>query len=175
MFSNSNIQLAVLEDATSIQDLLNKSYRGETSKKGWTTEAFLIDGEIRVNEQMVLEVMNQSNSVFLKYVNLENKIVGCVNLQKHNSKVYLGMFSVKPELQGVGLGKEILKASEEYAFSINCNSIYMSVISLRTELINWYKRNGYVETGEIKSFDEDGITGKHLQKLEFMILEKQIA
>jgi uncharacterized protein YodC (DUF2158 family) len=48
----------------------------------------------------------------------------------------------------------------------------MSVISVRTELIDWYKRNGYLENGERKVFKEDGLTGKHLQPLEFMILEK---
>ena len=50
----------------------------------------------------------------------------------------------------------------------------MSVISVRTELINWYKRYGYTDTGERKPFTEDGISGKHLKKLEFMILEKLI-
>jgi hypothetical protein len=31
-----------------------------------------------------------------------------------------------------------------------------------------------VDTGERKAFNEDGLTGKHLRKLEFMILEKPI-
>jgi hypothetical protein len=50
----------------------------------------------------------------------------------------------------------------------------MSVISKRTELIDWYKQHGYIDTGERKAFIEDGITGKHLQKLEFMIMEKKL-
>jgi hypothetical protein len=50
----------------------------------------------------------------------------------------------------------------------------MSVISVRKELIDWYKRHGYAETGERKPFVEDDLTGKHLQKLEFLILEKNI-
>ena len=50
----------------------------------------------------------------------------------------------------------------------------MSVISLRTELINWYERYGYKDTGERKPFIEDSLTGKHLQPLEFMIMEKAL-
>jgi hypothetical protein len=50
----------------------------------------------------------------------------------------------------------------------------MSVISVRTELINWYQRHGYSDTGERKFFEEDSLTGKHLQPLQFMILEKII-
>jgi hypothetical protein len=48
----------------------------------------------------------------------------------------------------------------------------MQVISVREELIHWYVRHGYQDTGERKPFFEDGLTGKHLQPLEFMVLEK---
>jgi ribosomal protein S18 acetylase RimI-like enzyme len=82
------------------------------------------------------------------------------------------MFSVAPQLQGGGIGKKLLKAAEEYAVHVKCNAIYMSVISVRAELIDWYKRRGYADTGKRKAFNEDGITGKHLQPLEFMIMEK---
>jgi ribosomal protein S18 acetylase RimI-like enzyme len=50
----------------------------------------------------------------------------------------------------------------------------MTVISVRTELIAWYKRHGYQETGEIQPFIEDAISGKHLQPLEFLFLEKRL-
>jgi hypothetical protein len=50
----------------------------------------------------------------------------------------------------------------------------MHVISLRAELIAWYKRKGYLETGNLIPFPEDGLTGKHLRPLEFMVLEKSV-
>jgi hypothetical protein len=50
----------------------------------------------------------------------------------------------------------------------------MMVISARVELIDWYKRQGYKDTGERKPFIEDDLTGKHLQQLEFMVLEKPL-
>jgi len=37
--------------------------------------------------------------------------IGTVNLQKHNSKLYLGMFSVSPAFQGSGIGKQLLFAA----------------------------------------------------------------
>jgi len=57
---------------------------------------------------------------------------------------------------------------------LNCRSIYMTVITVRTELVSWYQRHGYADTGERKPFLEDGLTGKHLQPLEFMVLEKPL-
>lgn len=173
-FSNPGVQFATKKDIESIVGLLNRSYRGEPSKKGWTTEAGLIAGNTRANDTMVNEVLEKHGSVILKYTGSENQIIGCVNLQQHGNKLYLGMFSVDPEQQGGGIGKILLQAAEEYATALHCSAIYMTVISIRTELINWYKRHGYYATGEMKPFEEDGITGKHMQKLEFMVLEKSI-
>jgi len=173
-FSNVQISLAQLKDIAAITQLLNSAYRGESSRKGWTTEADLIGGELRTDEKNLQQVMELEGSVVLKYSTEKSDIIGCVNLQQHGKKLYLGMFSVSPELQGGGIGRQLLQAAEEYAFSLHCTAIYMSVISVRQELIDWYIRNGYRDTGERKAFPEDGLTGKHLQPLEFIILEKQL-
>lgn len=168
------IAYAVKEDVPQIVDLLNSAYRGERSQQGWTTEAHLIAGDIRTDEEDVLRVLAQPGSVILKYTDAENNIIGTVNLQQHDRGVYLGMFAVSPASQGAGIGKKLLKAADDHAKKVGSATIYMSVISVRTELIDWYKRHGYVETDERKPFKEDDLTGKHLQQLEFLILEKQI-
>jgi ribosomal protein S18 acetylase RimI-like enzyme len=174
LFSNPHISIATLQDAVAITALLNSAYRGEDSKKGWTTEADLIAGEVRTSVESLSKVMQQPNSVVLKFVDENNAVIGCVNLQKHDAKIYLGMLSVSPVLQNAGIGRQLLAAAGEYALQQNCSSIYMTVITHRTELIDWYKRHGYVDTGERKPFIEDGETGKHLTKLEFMVLEKSL-
>ena len=174
VFYNTYISIATASDIPAIIDLLNSAYRGERSKQGWTTEADLISGDIRTDEATLQKVMQQAGSVLLKYTNDAGEIIACVNLQQHGHKIYLGMFSVSPQLQGGGIGKKMLQAAEEYAIHLKCIAIYMSVISVRTELINWYKRHGYSDTGERKPFTEDGISGKHLRQLEFMMLEKSV-
>jgi ribosomal protein S18 acetylase RimI-like enzyme len=173
-FSNLNISIATIQDTTAITALLNSAYRGQESRKGWTTEADLIVGEVRTSSESLQKIIQQPNSVMLKFTDSTSNIVGCVNLQKHNTKVYLGMLSVSPILQNAGIGKQLLAAADEYALQQNCSSIYMTVITQRTELINWYNRHGYSDTGERKPFIEDDETGKHLQKLEFMVLEKNL-
>jgi ribosomal protein S18 acetylase RimI-like enzyme len=174
-FSNSHISVATLADVPLITALLNSAYRGESSKQGWTTEAHLIAGNVRTNETNLQEVMQLTNSILVKYVQDDQTIIGCVNLQQHGHKIYLGMLSVSPPLQGAGIGKALLKAADEYAAFLQCQAIYMTVITVRTDLIKWYQRYGYNDTGERKPFNEDNITGKHLQPLEFLVLEKAIA
>ncbi|MEJ8843920.1 GNAT family N-acetyltransferase [Lacibacter sp. H375] len=168
------IAIATTEDIPQIVELLNSAYRGENSKKGWTTEADLIAGERRTDIASVKNVMEQPGSIILKYTNEENEIIGTVNLQQHERGLYLGMFAVSPVLQGGGIGKQLLKAADDHAKEVSVATIYMWVVSVRKELIDWYKRHGYTETGERKPFVEDDVTGKHLQPLEFLVLEKNI-
>jgi ribosomal protein S18 acetylase RimI-like enzyme len=172
IFSNPAIAIAAMVNVEAIKNLLNSAYRGEASKQGWTTEAHLIAGGTRTNSDDLKDIIEKTGSVFLKYTNEQQQIIACVNLQQHGNKIYLGMFGVSPQLQGGGIGKKILHAAEEYTRHLQCISIYMSVVSVRTELIDWYKRHGYTDTGERKVFNEDEVSGKHLQPLEFMMLEK---
>jgi ribosomal protein S18 acetylase RimI-like enzyme len=170
-FSNTSIALATATDIPALEQLLNAAYRGESSKAGWTTEANLISGDTRVNETMLREVIENSDSVMLIYLHA-GLLAACVNLQRHQQRLYLGMFAVAPHLQGRGVGKILLQAAEEYAYMQGYKSIYMTVISVRYELIAWYQKHGYAFTGDVKPFEEDGVTGKHLQTLEFIVLEK---
>jgi GNAT superfamily N-acetyltransferase len=170
----SSIQIAGIADVAGIVNLLNSAYRGEDSKKGWTTEADLITGTVRATEEMVADLIKQTGSVFLKHNDDYGSITGCVNLQQKGNKIYLGMFSVSPSLQGKGTGKQILHAAEQYAKQHACIAIYMSVISIRIELVNWYMRHGYLPTGETKPFPADDRLGAPTRPLEFIMLEKQI-
>lgn len=174
MFTNSSIQLATVEDSSTIVQLLNEAYRGEQSTKGWTTEAHLIAGNQRTNLQQLQTVLTQVNSLFLKYTNNNAELVGCVNLQITKEGIYLGMFSVHPLIQNEGIGKQLLQAAEEFAKAKNIQRIYMTVIDVRTELIAWYERKGYTNTNKKIAFKEDDISGKHLQSLTFTELEKFI-
>jgi ribosomal protein S18 acetylase RimI-like enzyme len=169
------IRKATPNDIPQIVKLLNSAYRGASSRAGWTTEADLIGGDVRTNENDVGSVMEKPGSVFLLLCEEDGKPVGCVNLQLQTAAVYLGMFAVQPGLQGHGLGRKLLTAAEHWTMESGSNRIIMWVISVRAELIAWYERMGFRDTGERKPFREDGLSGHHLMPLEFMILEKEIA
>jgi ribosomal protein S18 acetylase RimI-like enzyme len=161
------------KDIPALNILINSAYRGEGSKQGWTTEADLLGG-IRTNEELLKELMQAPDAVILKYEE-ENKILGCVYLKQEGNKIYLGMLTVAPQLQNKGIGKILLAASEDESRKRNCVAIFMSVISVRAELIDWYEKRGYYNTGKTKPFPEnDPNFGIPKQPLEFIILEKDI-
>lgn len=144
---------ATTEDIPQLNQLINSAYRGEESKKGWTTETDILDG-IRIDEQTLLAYFNQQNITILKCVNNLGKLVGTVYLELNTPKLYLGMFAVAPTTQGQGIGKKLLQAAEKFALAQTCDRIAITVISTRTELIDWYMRHGYQPTGYSIAFEE---------------------
>lgn len=168
------IQPASNKDTEALVSLVNSAYRGETSKKGWTTEADLLDGQ-RTDPASMQQLLEKEGSVVLKCINENGELLGCVNLQQQTGKLYLGMLTVEPGLQGGGIGKRLLAAAEVYARSSSINKIRMTVISVRTELIEWYERHGYHRTGETAPFPAgDPRFGLPRQELEFIVLEKAV-
>ena len=164
---------AIIEDAPALDKLVNSAYRGDTSRQGWTTEADLLDGT-RTDAAAIADRIKTPGTILLKFVE-KNEIQGCVDLSFQSGKLYLGMLTVKPDRQGSGIGKQLLKAAEEEAKKQNCASIFMTVISVRQELIDWYVRHGYHLTGERKPFAfNDPRFGQPKMKLEFVVLEKSI-
>jgi len=160
-----------MDDIPALEILVNSAYRGDSSKKGWTTEAGLLDG-IRTNTASLTKMIQNKKAVILKYTDNENRLLGCVYLQKKQTKLYLGMLTVLPDLQATGIGKQLLVAAEEHAKQTACTTITMTVISVRYELIAWYERHGYQATGETEPFPASQEFGLPKQPLHFIVMEK---
>lgn len=169
---NFMITKATIQDVKVLNVLVNSAYRGESSRKGWTCEADLLGG-IRITEEELTGTIQETDTTILKYSE-NQKIIACMMLVEKTDKLYLGMLTVSPELQGGGIGKQLLKQAEIIAKEKGLPKIGMTVISARRELIDWYKRHGYVETGEREPFLIDYHFGDPKQFLEFIVMEKVI-
>ena len=167
------VQKATLQNIPQLEILINSAYRGDSSKKGWTTEADLLDG-IRTDVDSLEEMISRSSAIILQSFTEHNLLQGCVYLEKRQNKMYLGMLTVSPMLQAKGIGKQLLIEAEKYAQSQECSLIEMTVISVRTELIEWYKKHGYKDTGEKRPFPNDIKFGIPKQPLEFIVMQKEI-
>lgn len=163
-------------DLPDLEALLNSAFRGDTSKQGWTHEADLIQGDLRTDRGVLEEILNnpQATLLCLRH-NTEGTLLGCVMLENKSGLLYLGMLSVAPQLQGQGIGKILLHAAEVHAREQNCRAIEMTVISARTELIDWYIRHGYQPTGETRPFIVPQKFGTPVFPLEFVVLEKPVS
>jgi ribosomal protein S18 acetylase RimI-like enzyme len=167
------ITKATIQDIPSLTILINSAYRGETSKKGWTTEAHLLAGKRTTDEELTAIILDPKNT-FLKYTE-NDKIIGSVLLVEKGNQLYVGMLTVSPELQNSGIGKKMLAEAEIHAKTLGLSTLSMTVVSVRSELIAWYKRHGYVDTGEREPFSSSDIHINISDKpLEFIYLEKHV-
>lgn len=167
------ITKATVQDVKSLNTLINSAYRGESSKKGWTTEANILEGLRTTEEELSDTILNPKNTI-LKFTE-NDQIIGCVLLIEKEQELYLGMLTVSPELQNSGVGKKLLQQAEIHAQGLLLTKIAMTVISVRSELIAWYKRNGYEDTGAREPFPASDV---HIpiteEPLEFIVMKKRI-
>ncbi len=168
----SSINPATVDDIPALNQLVNSAYRGDSSRKGWTTEADLLGG-IRTSEETLQEMFANPRASILKYIK-DDQLLGCVYLEHKGDNMYLGMLTVSPELQAGGIGRQLLEAAEAYAREQQCRAVTMTVIPQRHELLAWYERRGYQRTGAVHPFPDDPRFGDPKVPLSFIELEKEI-
>ena len=142
---------ASLADVAAIVELVQRAYRGEASRRGWTTEADLLDGQ-RTDREEVSELIGARDA---RIVLAERgaQLCGSVLLKLEDGAVYVGMFAVEPALQAQGLGRALLAEVERIARAERLGSrLRMTVIGQRAALIAWYERRGYQRAGRREPF-----------------------
>lgn len=146
---------ATLADVDAVVMLTQSAYRGDASRTGWTTEADLLDGQ-RTDAREVADLITDP-AVRLLLAESDRGlqascVVECLATQ-HAGDGYFGMFSVRPEAQGHGIGRMMLAEAERIAREAwHAPAMRMTVIDVRAELIAWYERRGYRRTGEYRPF-----------------------
>ena len=105
-------------------------------------------------------------------------LLACAHVAEDDGAGYFGMFAVRPDLQGAGVGKALLAEAERLAGEDwQLPVMRMTVIDLRDSLIAFYQRRGYTRTGIHKPFpygdERFGIPLR--QDLRFEVLEKDLA
>lgn len=162
-------------DVDAIVALVESAYRGDVSRQGWTTEADLLDGQ-RISPDVLREDIQRPYSRIL-LAHREGEHVACAHIAVQDGQGYFGMFSVRPDQQGVGLGKIVMEEAERIAQQdFFVSYMRMTVIDVREELIAFYERRGYRRTGEKKPFPYGDVRfGTPLRDdLRFEVLEKPL-
>jgi GNAT superfamily N-acetyltransferase len=163
-------------DIANVVALVESAYRGEESRAGWTTEADLLDGQ-RTDRQEVAALIADPTALVVLAEAAE--LVASVLVRAEGAGTsHIGMFAVRPTSQGGGVGRQLLAEAERVARDEqHARRIEMTVIEQRRELIAWYARRGYRETGDTQPFPY-GNPRFGLPKrpdLRFSVLEKLLS
>lgn len=140
------VRIAQREDAEEITTVINSAFRG--------AEKFFVDGD-RVH---VADVLNFLSSGKFLLAESEHTLLGCVYVEPRHvdsnrsaaespDSAYLGLLAVGPAHQQSGLGSMLMDAAEDYCRGLGLRFMDIKVVNLREELVGFYRKRGYVETG----------------------------
>jgi N-acetylglutamate synthase-like GNAT family acetyltransferase len=167
-----SIASAAREDIPAITRLINNAYRGDPGSRGWTSEGVFMEGE-RTSEADMERLFDQPEKENFKCCTPEKEILGFVSLEKKSDSVYLGLLTVSPDAQASGIGRQLLEFAESHARDLHKPAIVITVINIRTELVAWYGRRGYLPTGKIEFFPPGIYKGK--VPLHLIEMKKEIS
>jgi ribosomal protein S18 acetylase RimI-like enzyme len=176
-----NLRPATPNDIATLHALVEAGYRGESAKQGWTHEADLLGGQ-RTDTAALAEMIADPEQTILLAEADDGVLLGCVLIADEGERdgqriAYLGMLTVSPHLQNSGLGRQLIAAAESYARTFGAHAMEMTVIKQRRELIDWYIRRGYANTGREEPFplDDERFGLPKTRDLVFVVLGKPLA
>ncbi len=129
-----NLRLADPADAEAIAQLVNAAFR---------VERFFIDRD-RINPEKVRAMFAKGTFLLAEDV---GGLAGCVYIELRGGRAYFGLLAVDPSRQKEGLGHRLIAAAEEYGRAAGCRVMDIRVVNQRAELLPFYRRLGYEETG----------------------------
>ena len=166
-------------DIPALHALIESAYRGESARQGWTHEADLLGGQ-RTDVEALAEIIADPAQTLL-LMEEAGALVGCVLVAEKagpqkEKRGYLGMLTVSPSLQSGGYGRRLIDAAEQHARDFGATAMEMTVIKSRRELIDWYIRRGYADTGREEPFPLDDVRYglPKTRDLVFVVLAKAL-
>jgi ribosomal protein S18 acetylase RimI-like enzyme len=137
----TSVRRAQPSDADALSDLVNRAY---------AIEAPFLEGN-RTTSAEIAELIKAGGFLVLEH---SDGIGAAVWFEPPGKRAglpartaYFGLLSVRPELQGMGLGRRLVQVAEAMAEANGASEIQIRVINLREELSRWYKSLGYCEIG----------------------------
>ena len=155
--ASSTGQAPVLRDATpddvaAVVAVATAAYRATGPDAGWTSEGHLLGGE-RTNPTEVLDAITAAATRVLVST-VDDVVVGVIKVQQvPPDGAHFGLFAVDPRRQSGGTGSRLLDEAERIAAEEwGAAWMELEVIHQRTDLQDWYRRRGYVGTGDTRPF-----------------------
>jgi GNAT superfamily N-acetyltransferase len=150
-------RVATPDDAEDIARLVNQAYE---------VERFFVDGDRVTPDQIRREL---ARGTILLASGQGRAFLGCVYVAVEGRLGYFGLLAVAPAAQGRGIGRALIAAAEAHALAGGATTMRITVVNLRTELLEYYGRLGYVPTGS-----EPYVDRRVTQPVHFVTMEKPL-
>ena len=129
-----SVRRARSDDAPALAALVNRAYEVERS---------FVDGD-RTNADEIAKLVQKGTFLVLERGDV---LAAAVYVDQRDNGGYIGMLSVAPGLQGMGLGTRMVRIAEALCEAMGESQVRLKIVNLREELARWYKSLGYREVG----------------------------
>jgi ribosomal protein S18 acetylase RimI-like enzyme len=175
---------ATVADINAVVALIEHAYRAPETAGRWDSESHLLKGP-RTSHGEIAGLIADPYSRFL-LAEVGGRIAGCCLIQKRGTTdcsdrktvadgAYFGMFAIDTTARSEGLGKTILAEAERRVRDLwKANAMVMTVINVRTELIAWYQRRGYLLTGARVPFPFTATSGETTRDFDLVEMRKEL-
>ncbi|HJZ76301.1 MAG TPA: GNAT family N-acetyltransferase [Vicinamibacterales bacterium] len=151
-------RIATSDDAPALLALINRAF---------VVEKFFVDRD-RTTPEELAEYLRRGT--FLLFDRDDGSLAASLYFESRGDRAYVGMLSVNPDLQGQGIGRQMMTAAEDHARALGCRGIDINVVNLREELPPFYRSLGYVEHGCTDPADDPGATRPY----HFILMAKEL-
>jgi GNAT superfamily N-acetyltransferase len=152
-----NVRTATVTDVPQLVSLINVAF---------AVERAFVDRD-RTDVDDIADYLEKG--VFLIAEGDDGAADACIYVETRGDRGYIGMLSVRPALQGRGLGRRMMAAAEQYCRAAGCRVVDIKIVSLRLELPGFYRSLGYVDAGTA-TFDDPKLT----KPAHFMLMTKAL-
>lgn len=161
-----------LDDIERLVSLINSAYRGTDGAGRWTSENHLVDGDRILPED--LETLIRDTDTDFMVGTIKGIPVSCISIKRYPEYIEFGTFAVDPAFHGRGYGARLLQYAEEV--NSRCASIFqVTVVSMNRDLINFYTRRGYKNTGNRLPYPVEMRVGMpKVAGIDLTVLRKQL-
>jgi ribosomal protein S18 acetylase RimI-like enzyme len=122
-------------DLPALARLVNRAY---------AVEAAFVDGD-RTDTGELAELSARGH--FLVLDRAGGELAAAVYVAVDGPHASVGLLAVAPELQRFGLGRRLVALAEALAAALGCHDVGLSILDQRSELLPWYRSQGYREVG----------------------------
>jgi GNAT superfamily N-acetyltransferase len=128
------VRAAEATDAEALVRLINLAFRAERP---------FVEGD-RLD---LVEVRSRLTHGNFLLIGERDRLLGCVHVEVERGRGHIGLLSVDAAHQQKGLGKQLMVAAEDHLRGAGCKVATLRFINHRTELLRFYARLGYTESG----------------------------
>jgi GNAT superfamily N-acetyltransferase len=139
--SGVTLREAVAGDIPEMSEVVNASFE---------VEAFFVNAP-RTHAQQLAEHFRSGHFLL---AHQGARLIASVYYEVRGERGYLGMLAVRPDQQRTGLGRAMIQSVEEILRASGCKIAELSVVSVRTNLLQLYGKLGYCEDGTVEVPDD---------------------